>query len=88
MPTLVELIEQQQGAIIARFVSEVQQQALAPVDLPRPLLIDALPAFLSELTTELTSHSRVQSSQDARDTSATARQHGEQRWSWDTISKP
>lgn len=81
MPTLVELIEQQQGAIIARFVSEVQQQALAPVDLPRPLLIDALPAFLSELTTELTSHSRVQSSQDAGDTSASARQHGEQRWS-------
>jgi signal transduction histidine kinase/ActR/RegA family two-component response regulator len=79
-PGLATFLEEKRDAIVARFVSEVQRKDLSPPGVERSLLVDHIPTFLDEIVSALTSDGTVRSSQDAVDTSATARQHGEQRW--------
>src|SRR6201999_4182337 len=45
------------------------------------LLVDHIPTFLDETVAEIANGGPVRVSQEAIGTSATARQHGEQRWS-------
>jgi signal transduction histidine kinase/ActR/RegA family two-component response regulator len=80
-PALLQpVLERQRDDIIRRFVGAVQHQDLPPEGTARSLLIDHLPHFLDELIAELGESRAVRDSQDAFDTSQTAREHGGQRW--------
>ena len=75
------LLAEKREQIVARFVLETQRSDLAPQGVPRSLLVDHIPRFLDELTSELadaTGGTRI--SEDALSTNQTAREHGEQRW--------
>src|SRR5687768_13951795 len=74
------LCEEHKSEIIRRFLQAVVRQDLSPEGTARSLLIDHLPSFLDELGAELAQQQRVRDSQDAFDTSPTARLHGDQRW--------
>src|ERR1700722_12795854 len=78
--SLRQLLIEHRDAIVARFVGQVQRKDLPPPGLPRPVLIDHIPKFLDEIVAELMALDSVRYSHDALDTSQTARQHGEQRW--------
>ncbi len=78
---LAELLSAQRDAIVSRFVAEVQRKDLSPPGVPRSLLVDHIPKFLDEIVSELKHERGVRMSQDAVDTSETARRHGQQRWS-------
>lgn len=80
LPMLARLLVDRRDDIVARFVAEVQREDLSPSGLRRSLLVDHIPKFLDEIVEELTRVAAVHTSQDAGDTSETARQHGEQRW--------
>lgn len=77
---LLTVLEQRKEDIIRRFVGAVQYQDLPPEGTPRWHLVNHLPLFLDELIGELHQHRAVRESQDAFDTSPTARRHGGQRW--------
>jgi signal transduction histidine kinase/ActR/RegA family two-component response regulator len=79
-PELAELLTLQRDEIVARFVAEVQRKDLPPRGVSRSLLIDHIPRFLDEILAEVSRAKGVRMSQDAVDTSETARRHGEQRW--------
>lgn len=78
---LAEVLEAERDRIVALFVTEVERTDLSPDGISRALLIDHIPKFLDEMVVEVQQRRRGGASQDALDTSATARQHGEQRWS-------
>lgn len=78
---LAEVLEAKRDLIVARFVADLQRTELSPQGLSRALLIDHIPAFLDEVVVEVRRRRRNRASLDALDTSATAREHGEQRWS-------
>ena len=80
LPDLKQLIEGSRDEIVARFVTEVERKQLSPDGLAHPLLIDHIPTFLDEIAAQLNQLTGVRFSNDAVDTSLTARQHGEQRW--------
>src|SRR5688500_13491902 len=80
IPDLAELLREKRDAIVARFIVEVANRKLPPHGLSRPMLIDHIPRFLDEIIAELDRVAQVRISQEIRDTSETARQHGEQRW--------
>ncbi|HLK36127.1 MAG TPA: RsbRD N-terminal domain-containing protein, partial [Polyangiaceae bacterium] len=80
-PDLAQLLKNQRDQIVSRFVAEVQRKDLSPAGVARSLLVDHIPKFIDEIVSEITGLNSVRMSQDATDTSATARQHGEQRWS-------
>jgi signal transduction histidine kinase/CheY-like chemotaxis protein len=74
---LARFLVEQRTAIVARFVEEVRGAELAPRESSPPLLVDHVPRFLDEIAAQLASaRPRV----DAVEASATAREHGEQRW--------
>jgi len=77
---LAELLTEQRDAIVSRFVAEVERKDLSPPGLSRSLLVDHIPKFLDEIVSEAMRSQGVRMSQDAVDTSETARRHGEQRW--------
>lgn len=77
---LARLLRERRNDIVARFVEQVRQKGLAPADVERSLLVDHIPSFLDEIVEALARDKAVRASQDASDTSANARQHGEQRW--------
>jgi signal transduction histidine kinase/ActR/RegA family two-component response regulator len=76
-----ELLEARRDQIVACFVAQVQRKDLSPPGLSRSLLTDHIPKFLDEIVVELTRVRSVRFTQDAIDTSETARLHGEHRWS-------
>lgn len=78
--SLKQILNDCRDEILARFVREVERKDIPPSGLPRSLLIDHLPLFLSELSDELSSSDGARLSRDAVNVTATARQHGEQRW--------
>jgi signal transduction histidine kinase/ActR/RegA family two-component response regulator len=79
-PDLARLLRERRDDIVARFVSAVQRMDLSPPGVTRSLLVDHIPKFMGEIVAELTPSGDLRLSQDAIDSSATARQHGEQRW--------
>jgi signal transduction histidine kinase/CheY-like chemotaxis protein len=78
--TLKQLLSDRREDILARFVREVERKELPPPGLPRSVLVDHIPIFLEEIGLELSRGKDARLSMDAVDVSATARQHGEQRW--------
>jgi signal transduction histidine kinase/CheY-like chemotaxis protein len=80
-PTLAQLLTSYRTQLVSRFIAEVQQRDLSPPGTSRSLLIDHIPKFLDEIVAELTRGEPVRTTQDVIDTSETARQHGQQRWS-------
>ena len=77
---LADVLEERCERVLARFVSEVARKDLSPPETSRSLLVDHIPTFLNEIVAELRASERVRFSQEALDTSVTARKHGEQRW--------
>jgi signal transduction histidine kinase/ActR/RegA family two-component response regulator len=77
---LARHLSEQRDAIVACFVADVHRKALSPTGTSRSLLVDHIPQFIDEIVEELESLTKVRSSNDAADTSGTARRHGEQRW--------
>ncbi len=80
-PTLVQLLTDYRDPIVSRFVAEVRRKDLSPRGTSQSLLVDHIPEFLDEIVAELARDEPVRMSQDAIDTSETARQHGGQRFS-------
>ncbi|MES1175547.1 MAG: ATP-binding protein [Myxococcales bacterium] len=78
--SLKKILNECRDDILARFVREVEQKDLPPPGLPRSVLVDHIPLFLDEISEELSTLEGDRSSRDAVDLTATARQHGEQRW--------
>jgi len=78
--SLADLIRGRRDQIASRFVTEVQRKDLSPKGVSRSLLVDHIPRFLDEIVEEVTSAEGLRMSQDAVDTSETARKHGGQRW--------
>jgi signal transduction histidine kinase/CheY-like chemotaxis protein len=78
--SLADLIREQRDRIAARFVEEVQRKDLSPPGVSGSLLVDHIPRFLDEVVVEIAGTTGVRMSQDAVDTSETARRHGGQRW--------
>ena len=66
---------------MSRFVVEVRRKDLSPTGVAPSLLVDHIPKFIDEMIAEISSLNSIRMSQDAIDTSETARRHGEQRWS-------
>jgi signal transduction histidine kinase len=79
-PDLAQVLREQRDRIVAHFVAEVQRQELSPAGVKKVLLVDDIPRFLDEIVVELERSEGVRASQDAVATSATAREHGGQRW--------
>jgi signal transduction histidine kinase/ActR/RegA family two-component response regulator len=79
-PSLADLLQRNRDEIVSRFVAEVQRKDLSPPGTARSLLVDHIPRFLDEVMAELVPGTAVRTSQDAIDTSETARLHGRQRW--------
>jgi signal transduction histidine kinase/CheY-like chemotaxis protein len=77
---LLQLLTEQRDEIVRRFVKEVEKQDLPPQGTSRSHLVDHVPAFLDDIIFELGRSREVRDSQDAFDSSATARRHGGQRW--------
>src|SRR5580704_16436146 len=80
-PNLARLLNDRRSEIMARFVAEVERKDLPPPGTSQSLLVDHIPRFLDEIVSELAQSAAVRMSQDAVDTSVSARQHGGQRWS-------
>jgi CheY-like chemotaxis protein/GAF domain-containing protein len=78
--SLKQVLSDCRDDILARFVREVERKDLPPPGLPRSVLVDHIPVFLDEIGVELSRGEHARLSMDAIDVSATARQHGEQRW--------
>ena len=77
---LHELLTEQRDDIVRRFVGEIEKRDLPPRGTSRSLLVDHVPRFLDDIVFELATSREVRDSQDALDSSATARRHGGQRW--------
>jgi signal transduction histidine kinase/CheY-like chemotaxis protein len=77
---LSQLLREQRDRIVSLFVTEVQRTALPPLGVSRSMLTDDIPTFLDEIADELDRLPGARTSQEVVDTSAPARQHGEQRW--------
>jgi signal transduction histidine kinase/ActR/RegA family two-component response regulator len=80
MNSLASLLRDNADAIVGAFVAEIQRKDLSPPGVGRSLLIDHIPRFLEDIVNELTASEALRASQDAVDTSTTAREHGSQRW--------
>ncbi len=80
-PSLAQVLGEQRDEILTRFVAQVRRKELSPPDVARPLLVNHIPKFLDDVVSELLRVEEVRFSQDAIDTSGTAREHGGQRWS-------
>jgi signal transduction histidine kinase/CheY-like chemotaxis protein len=78
---LAQFVRTRRDLIVSRFVTEVQRKDLRPPGVSAPFLINHIPRFLDEIAEEAARLDPVRASQDAIDTSETARAHGEQRWS-------
>jgi signal transduction histidine kinase/ActR/RegA family two-component response regulator len=78
--SLKQLLSDRRDDILATFVREVERKDLPPAGLPRSVLVDHIPLFLDEISEELSAFDGARPSRDALDLTATARQHGEQRW--------
>ena len=78
--SLKKILDECRDDILARFVLEVERKDLPPPGLPRSVLVDHIPLFLDEISQELSVSDGARLSADAVDVTATARQHGEQRW--------
>jgi len=77
---LARLVRGKRDEIASRFAAAVERKEVAPAGVSRPLLVDHIPRFLDEIVTELERAEPVRTKDDVVDTSATARAHGEQRW--------
>ncbi|WP_437675612.1 PAS domain-containing protein [Sorangium sp. So ce131] len=71
---LPTIIRTRRDAIIDRFVGELRRRSSIAREMPKPLLINALPSFLDEVATSLENGAPTSGSED------TAREHGEARW--------
>jgi signal transduction histidine kinase/ActR/RegA family two-component response regulator len=78
--SLRNVLSERQDDIVARFVAEVRRKDISPPAVSGPLVVDHIPLLLDEIVAALANHPTVRVSQDAIDVSATARQHGGQRW--------
>ncbi len=74
--TLSQLLTVHARDIVAEFVAELQASGLPAPGVPKSLLIDHIPTFLQEMASRVGAGEQVQTTDD----SATARQHGRQRW--------
>jgi signal transduction histidine kinase/CheY-like chemotaxis protein len=79
-PSLADLLQHHRDQIVSRFIAEVQRKDLSPPGTAPSLLVDHVPRFLDEVVAELVPGTAVRTSQDAIDTSESARRHGGQRW--------
>ncbi|AUX48635.1 uncharacterized protein SOCE26_101760 [Sorangium cellulosum] len=71
---LPTIIRTRREAIIERFVGELHARSPMAREMPKPLLINALPSFLDEVAASLENGTPTRGSED------TAREHGEVRW--------
>ncbi|WP_437733865.1 PAS domain-containing hybrid sensor histidine kinase/response regulator [Sorangium sp. So ce1335] len=71
---LPTLIRSRREAIIERFVGELRRRSAAVRDMPKPLIINALPSFLDEVAAGLENGASTRGGDEA------AREHGEVRW--------
>jgi signal transduction histidine kinase/ActR/RegA family two-component response regulator len=78
--SLKNILNERRDDILARFVRGVESKDLPPPGLPRSVLVDHIPLFLDEISDELSTFDGARPTRDAVDVTATARQHGEQRW--------
>lgn len=76
--SLADVIHQCREPIVTRFVQETEG-FLSPGGLTRPMLVDHIPAFLDDVARKL--DQRLRRGSDPLETSATASEHAEQRWS-------
>lgn len=80
MNELRRVLLEKREQIVLQFVSQVERTEVAPEGTRRSSLVDHIPRFLDELTAELDTARDVRVSESVVSTSATAREHGEQRW--------
>jgi signal transduction histidine kinase/ActR/RegA family two-component response regulator len=78
--SLKQILSDCRDEILAKFVREVESKDLPPPGLSRSVLVDHIPLFLDEISDELSVFGGARLTRDAVDVTATARQHGEQRW--------
>jgi signal transduction histidine kinase/ActR/RegA family two-component response regulator len=78
--SFADLFEMHRDDILLRFTRQVGKQELSPKGTSRSLLENQVPGFLKEIVAELRVRSEVRFTNDAQDTSDSAREHGEQRW--------
>jgi hypothetical protein len=77
--SLKQLLQQHRADILAAFVRDSEREHLPPPGLTRSTLLDDIPVFLDEISEELSKRSARESG-DGSEVVATAREHGEQRW--------
>jgi signal transduction histidine kinase len=78
---LASLLQEKREQVVARFVAEVMRKDLSPPGVLQSFLVDHIPSFLDDIIDELRTGGTVRFTQEAMDTSVTARRHGWQRWS-------
>lgn len=79
-PDFARALREHRDRIVSHFVVEVAHRDLPPPGISRSVLVDHIPKFLDEIAAELSRLDNVRITQDAVDTSETARRHGGQRW--------
>ncbi|MFO0677122.1 MAG: ATP-binding protein [Polyangiaceae bacterium] len=78
MSELATFLSNRRANVIEMFVARLRQSALAPEDLPKPILIDGLPRFFDALVHGL---ERLDAPTVAdADAKTASSEHGEQRW--------
>jgi signal transduction histidine kinase/CheY-like chemotaxis protein len=75
-----QVLQQHRDVIVSRFVAEIQRQGLISANVPRPLLVDHIPAFLDLVAEQLKGHGAPGSGTRQQSTQAVAAQHGIERW--------
>ena len=82
--TLALVLTKRQQDIVARFVSEVQRSDVPTEGVPRSLLVDHIPEFLTDMAAALGAAEEARSARtiDRKidEERTAARQHGSQRW--------
>jgi signal transduction histidine kinase/ActR/RegA family two-component response regulator len=78
--SLAKLLNDKRDDIVAAFVRQAKSKHIVPTDVSRVSLVDHIPNFLSEITSELERIAGPRNSLDAIDVKASAREHGQQRW--------
>ncbi|MEO8875789.1 MAG: ATP-binding protein, partial [Polyangiaceae bacterium] len=79
-PDLSMILTTHRDQVVARFVADIERKDVSPKGISRSLLVDHIPRFLDSLADELARSQRSRMGGELAATSATAREHGEQRW--------
>jgi signal transduction histidine kinase/CheY-like chemotaxis protein len=82
--TLAQVLTLRQQDIVARFVSDVQWSDVPPDGVPRSLIVDHIPVFLTDVAAALSAAEEALSARTVNrkidEEKTAARQHGSQRW--------